>query len=633
MIPRYTSHELLIDFIPRLGFGTALIPVSELPQLLQVASSQGIRLVDTAEGYGNEAEIGRAIRASGVPRNEYWIVSKTNASPRQAIQATLRRLNTTYVDVYLLHWPQENIKLRAFYWHEMQWIKERGLARFVGCANHTLHHLLGMRNVDVIQVEFNPTVYQAEMLEYCRKNDLCMMGYGILAGSIYSREIRGVTGSKSVVEHPCVHRIAASLHCSPAQVLISWGLAHGVVQIPKSNNPIRVCQNAASAQVALTEAHVSLLDNLRDCNLGTDATLHALQRQGRASIYFHLSLMLFRSLLQSLGNAIRCKSILFSIIRCLLYSGGFTSCWCKARSVMIESFFVDDHPRLISLLRHESPIELDHDVENSKSAKHVSVLPLDLVEAIRSIDPNISIDADCGESLMELLKCPANAKQLDSVIRNALVGAGMKHLEQYVMWDIRVVTFPPGVCLIHWDRQYRYAAAPGAFQLWAPIYVSDINQAGLLIADNIDELVGRHPDPIDLRLDESSVVVQDHLSRRELERHRIAEFKCRLRPARVPVGQALVFNMRCVHAADLFETHKRIAVTFRYIPRKNFTRFESHFPTASEDLYRCGNYKSCLSAARLANGDGVIRYTLREPNYSHLDNSTAYRIVPCWNSL
>lgn len=123
-------------------------------------------------------------------------------------------------------------------------IKARGLARYVGVANHTIAHLRGLRGVDVLQVEFNPTTFQAELLAYCRKLGICFMGYGSLAGSIYGREIRGIRSSSRVLDHPVVREIAAALACDPAQVCIKWGLQHGAVCIPKTSSPARLCANA-----------------------------------------------------------------------------------------------------------------------------------------------------------------------------------------------------------------------------------------------------------------------------------------------------------------------------------------------------------------------------------------------------
>ena len=104
--------------IPRLGFGTALVPDESLPLLLRVAIAQGVRLFDTAEGYGSETAVGRAVRLSVLPRSAFWIVSKTKRSPMEAIRGTLRALGMGYIDVsfpvliiHLLHQCRYGVKI------------------------------------------------------------------------------------------------------------------------------------------------------------------------------------------------------------------------------------------------------------------------------------------------------------------------------------------------------------------------------------------------------------------------------------------------------------------------------------------------------------------------------------------
>ena len=383
----------------------------------------------------------------------------------------------------------------------------------------------------------------------------------------------------------------------------------------------------------MTSAHIKALNGLRDRSLGTAAILKEIETQGSAT--FALAFLRLQG--TAVAAAVARASVhvaarvIFLGVRYWLRFAAHVSHWCRARSIQLEAFFVDDHPRLIALLRAQEPLPLVADAEAAKSLGGAAVVDLDFGRVLRAMDPNLVVDGPQDSRLVDLLRSPEHSVKLDAALRTALAAGGMRDLDAYVMWDIRVVQ-SPGVCLVHWDRQYRYAAADGAFQLWIPVFISDAEPAGLLLATDDHGLQHRYDTPLDLRLDGTEVVVQDHISRVEVERHAAAAFKCDLRPARVHLGQALVFNMRCMHSCDPVEAHMRVAVTARYVPKQNFTKLASHFPIASEEFHRCSNFHRCKSAAPKTD-DGILRYRLAESNYGTLDNDTAYQIVPCWKSL
>ena len=303
------------------------------------------------------------------------------------------------------------------------------------------------------------------------------MGYGSLAGSIYGREIRGVRSSGRVLDHPAVKRIAATLACSEAQVLIQWGLLKGAVCIPKTADPSRLCANANAASVvkrpasrrkkkkrravdapffsqALTADHVAALDGLRDASLGTAAILKEIDGQGsNAFVVTFLRLQLAKVVSACVRFVITCVyNFAFNYVRLWLKILSPCSHWCRARSIQVEAFFVDDLAGLLARLRNSDPLPLAADAEVAKSVGGLAVIDLDFGRVLRAVDPAMRVGDSNGGRLLDLLRMPEYSATLDAALRAALSAGGMRDLDAYVLWDLRVVQ-SPGAALIHWDRQ------------------------------------------------------------------------------------------------------------------------------------------------------------------------------------
>ncbi len=245
--------------MPRLGLGVwQSAPGEETQRAVREALAVGYRHVDTARAYRNEADVGEAIRASGVPRREVFVTTKLwNADhgydkALRAIDRSLASLGLEQVDLYLIHWPVEG--LRGDTWRALEKILADGKARAIGVSNYTIRHLdelLARAKVApaVNQVEFSPFLHQKALLAHCRKHGIQLEAYGPLV-----RAHR--------MDHPVVVAVARKHARTPAQVLLRWGLQHDLVVIPKSVRPERIRENADVYGFSLDAADMAELDAL-----------------------------------------------------------------------------------------------------------------------------------------------------------------------------------------------------------------------------------------------------------------------------------------------------------------------------------------------------------------------------------
>jgi diketogulonate reductase-like aldo/keto reductase len=245
--------------MPRFGLGVwQSAPGDETRQAVAAALACGYRHVDTARAYRNEADVGAAIRESGLPRADVFVTTKLwNADhgydrALRAIDHSLESLRMEQVDLYLVHWPVEG--LRQDTWRAMERILADGKARAIGVSNYTIRHLdelLAGAKVPpaVNQVEFTPFLYQRALLEHCRAQRIQLEAYGPL-----------VRGHR--MDDATLVGVARKHGRTPAQVLLRWGLQHDLVVIPKSVRPERIRENADVYGFALDAADMAALDRL-----------------------------------------------------------------------------------------------------------------------------------------------------------------------------------------------------------------------------------------------------------------------------------------------------------------------------------------------------------------------------------
>lgn len=245
--------------MPWLGFGVFKIRDGlEVERAVNNALEAGYRSIDTAALYGNETGVGKAIRDSGIPRQEIFLTTKVwNVDQRAgrtmaAFEESLQRLDTDYVDLYLIHWP-----VKGYYqdtWAVMEEIYQSGRSRAIGVSNFMVHHLEDiLRESPIVpavnQVEFHPYLVQPNLLKFCKEHQIQVEAWSPL--------MKGQVATESTIL-----KLAEKYHKTPAQIVLRWDLQHGVVTIPKSVNPNRIVENAQIFDFELSESDMHTLDAL-----------------------------------------------------------------------------------------------------------------------------------------------------------------------------------------------------------------------------------------------------------------------------------------------------------------------------------------------------------------------------------
>jgi 2,5-diketo-D-gluconate reductase A len=248
--------------LPMLGLGVWQIPDgAKCENAVRWALELGYRHIDTAQAYGNEASVGKALRDSGVPRDEVFITTKFDPGRKDPVaeaEKSLRRLGLDQVDLYLVHSPQRG---PTWAWPGMEQARERGLTRSIGVSNFSaadLDQVVAASSVapTVDQIQFSAMEYRRGLVDACRRHDIVPEAYSPLGTG------RHLT-SRQVTD------IAARIGRTPAQVLLRWCLQHGVPIIPKSTHRERIEENSQVFDFTLSDEDMAALDAL-DRTHGTD---------------------------------------------------------------------------------------------------------------------------------------------------------------------------------------------------------------------------------------------------------------------------------------------------------------------------------------------------------------------------
>lgn len=266
--PNVTSAQVTMNngrSMPQVGLGVWQAPRGQVTRdAVLSALAQGYRHIDTARIYGNEADVGAAVRESGLPREQIFVTTKLwnedhgFDSALRAFELSLTRLGLEYVDLYLVHWPVANKRLDS--WDALERLYKEGRARAIGVSNYLTPHLRELLD----HCEVPPAANQIELTPFLQRRDtraLCAQHRIVVQA--YSPLTRG-----EKLSHATVVRVARQVSRSPAQVLLRWGIQHGHVVLPKSTTPSRIAENAALFDFALDAAAMQALDGLEE-NLTT----------------------------------------------------------------------------------------------------------------------------------------------------------------------------------------------------------------------------------------------------------------------------------------------------------------------------------------------------------------------------
>ncbi|MBO3758211.1 aldo/keto reductase [Ciceribacter sp. L1K22] len=256
--------------IPQVGLGVWQTPNDEAAPAVKAALDAGYRHVDTAAVYENEEGVGEGIRQSGVSRGDIFLTTKLWNGDQgydqtlKAFDASLKRLGTDYVDLYLIHWPSPNRGLFVDTWKAFVKLKEEGRVKSIGVSNFYPEHIekiVGETGVVPVinQIELHPDFQQKTARAFHEKHAIATQSWSPL-------------GQGKLLNNPVIGKIATRLGRTPAQVIIRWHIEKGLVVIPKSVTPSRIRENFQVFDFGLPAADIAALDALdsKDARIGPD---------------------------------------------------------------------------------------------------------------------------------------------------------------------------------------------------------------------------------------------------------------------------------------------------------------------------------------------------------------------------
>ncbi len=255
--------------IPQLGLGVWRLPAEDTERVVSEALEAGYRHFDTARIYDNEAAVGRALAASGIPREELFVTTKLwnsdQEDPHGAFEASLDRLGLEKVDLYLVHWPVPARNTAVAAWRGLVEIVGSNQCDSIGVSNFEIPHLSELITETgvvpaVNQIELHPLHQRRELREFCAERGIAVEAWGPLG-----------QGKTDLLERPVTVAAARAHGKTPAQVLIRWHLQHGTIVFPKTSRRERLIENAKVFDFELSDTEMAAIDAMDEQrNFGPD---------------------------------------------------------------------------------------------------------------------------------------------------------------------------------------------------------------------------------------------------------------------------------------------------------------------------------------------------------------------------
>jgi diketogulonate reductase-like aldo/keto reductase len=255
--------------MPQLGYGVFRVPDDDTERAVLAALDAGYRSIDTASLYGNETGVGRALTASGLARDHFFVTTKVwnddqgYDSALRAFDASLGRLGLDHVDLYLIHWPKPSLDRYVETWRALEKLYADRRVRAIGVSNFQPDHLRRLLDeTDIVpavnQIELHPDLQQEQLRRFHAEHGLATEAWSPL-------------GQGLALRHPVVADLAHRHGRTPAQVVLRWHVQLGNVAIPKSTTPSRIRENIELFDFALADADMSALAALESgTRLGPD---------------------------------------------------------------------------------------------------------------------------------------------------------------------------------------------------------------------------------------------------------------------------------------------------------------------------------------------------------------------------
>ena len=267
--------------MPLIGLGSSRI--SNIVDVVYNSIKDGLRLIDTAFKYGNEAEIGKGLKKALddklCKREELFIIGKIwidhRSDPESALKNTLEKLQLDYIDLYMDHWPSgnnytdpNNIKEQVpifEFWPKMEELVEKGLARSIGVSNYNVQNLLNLLDICKIrplvnEVEFHPYYYQKNLKDFCDKENITLIAYYPLARGNGARTyIKEHNGEMDIFKEKVVEDLVKKYNKTPGQIILNWIIKQGIVAIPGTSKVDRMKENMEALYFEMDEKDMESL--------------------------------------------------------------------------------------------------------------------------------------------------------------------------------------------------------------------------------------------------------------------------------------------------------------------------------------------------------------------------------------